>query len=75
MTRKRSPQFSSLALTRRQFLRRTTLAAGAAAFTFPFVGRVLGANERINVAVIGSAQQPAWLGRVNEASPWVACPA
>ena len=41
------------ALTRRQFLRNTTLAAGAATFSFPFVGRVLGANDRINVACIG----------------------
>ena len=40
-------------LTRRQFLKRTSAAAGAAAFTFPFVGRVLGANEAINVACIG----------------------
>ena len=39
--------------TRRQFLNRTSLAVGAAAFTFPYVGRVLGANERINVACIG----------------------
>ena len=42
-----------LALTRRQFLRRTSLAAGTAALTFPFVGNVLGANDRINVACIG----------------------
>jgi len=40
-------------LSRRQFIRRTSLAAGAAAFTFPYVGRVLGANDRINVACIG----------------------
>ncbi len=41
-------------LTRRQFIRRGTLAAGTAtALSFPFVGRVLGANERINVACIG----------------------
>jgi len=41
-------------LTRRQFIRRSTVAAGAAtAFSFPFVGRVLGANDRINVACIG----------------------
>ncbi len=39
--------------TRRQFLRRTALAAGAATLTFPYVGRVLGANDRINVACIG----------------------
>src|SRR5574340_915419 len=39
--------------TRRQFLRRTALAAGAATFAFPYVGRVLGANDRINVACIG----------------------
>lgn len=41
-------------LTRRQFIRRSALAAGtASAFSFPFVGRVLGANDRINVACIG----------------------
>jgi len=40
-------------LTRRQFLKRTSLTAGAAALSFPFVGRVLGANDRINVACIG----------------------
>ena len=39
--------------SRRQFIRRTTLAAGAATFAFPFVGRVLGANDRINVACVG----------------------
>src|SRR6266481_9330285 len=39
--------------TRRQFLSKTTLAVGAAAFSFPYVGRVLGANDRINVACIG----------------------
>jgi predicted dehydrogenase len=41
-------------LSRRQFLRTTTLAAGAAGtLSFPFVGRVLGANDRVNVACIG----------------------
>ena len=40
-------------LSRRQFVRRTSLAAGAAAFTFPYIGRVLGANDRINIACIG----------------------
>ncbi len=40
-------------LSRRQFLGRTALAASAATFSFPFVGRVLGANDRINVACIG----------------------
>ncbi len=39
--------------TRRQFLSRTTLAAGAMTLSFPYVGRVLGANDRINVACIG----------------------
>ncbi len=39
--------------TRRQFLKRTSFAAGTAALAFPFVGTVLGANERINVACIG----------------------
>ncbi len=41
------------ALTRRQFLSRTAITAGAAVLGFPFVGRVLGANDRINVACIG----------------------
>jgi hypothetical protein len=40
-------------LNRRQFLSRTTLAVGGATLSFPYVGRVLGANERINVACIG----------------------
>ena len=39
--------------TRRQFLTRTTLALGATTLAFPYVGRVLGANDRINVACIG----------------------
>ena len=39
--------------TRRQFLKRTSFAAGTAALAFPFVGNVLGANERINIACIG----------------------
>ena len=46
---------SATGLTRRHFLKRTTLAAGAAAMYFPYVGRVLGANDRINVACIGVA--------------------
>lgn len=41
------------AFTRRQFLKRTSFAAGTAALAFPFVGRVLGANEKVNVACIG----------------------
>jgi predicted dehydrogenase len=39
--------------TRRQFLSRTALAAGVVTCGFPYVGRVLGANDRINVACIG----------------------
>ena len=39
-------------LSRRQFLTRTT-AAGAAILAFPYVGQVLGANDKINVACIG----------------------
>ena len=39
--------------TRRQFLCRTALAAGVVTCSFPYVGRVLGANDRINVACIG----------------------
>ena len=44
---------SKYLLDRRTFLRRATLAAGAASLPFPYVGRVLGANDRINVACIG----------------------
>src|ERR1051325_9243501 len=40
-------------LTRRTFLNRTAVAAGAASLSFPFIGRVLGANDRINVACVG----------------------
>jgi hypothetical protein len=40
------------ALSRRQFLKNTSLVAGTAALSFPFVGRVLGANDRVNVACI-----------------------
>src|SRR5436190_20278114 len=40
-------------LNRRTFINRTTFAAGAASLSFPFVGRVLGANDRISVASIG----------------------
>ena len=40
-------------LSRRSFIRRTALAAGATAIYFPYVGNVLGANDRINVACIG----------------------
>src|SRR6266568_7206938 len=39
--------------TRRQFLSRTMLAGGAVALSFPYVGKVLGANDKINVACIG----------------------
>jgi hypothetical protein len=45
--------FQTNSLTRRQFLGRTSLAVGAATFAFPYVGQVLGANDRINVACIG----------------------
>ena len=33
--------------------RRKFLAATAAALTFPYVGRVLGANEKLNIGVVG----------------------
>lgn len=38
--------------TRREFLRTSALVAGAAA-TFPYIGQVLGANDKIGVACIG----------------------
>src|SRR5262249_34899450 len=43
-----------ITLSRRDFIKRTSLATGtAAALSFPFVGKVLGANEKINVACVG----------------------
>lgn len=39
--------------TRREFLRRSSLLTGAAAFGAPALGNVLGANDRIRVACIG----------------------
>ncbi len=48
-----SSAMTSPALSRRRFLQRSTLAAGTAALSFPFVGNVLGANERVRVACIG----------------------
>lgn len=39
--------------TRRDFLKRTSLVTGTAALSFPFVGNVLGANDKINIACIG----------------------
>jgi predicted dehydrogenase len=44
---------NSSSLSRRQFLTRTSLALGAAGLAFPYVGNVLGANNRIAVACIG----------------------
>ena len=41
------------ALTRRDFIKRTSIATGTAALAFPYVGNVLGANDRVNVACIG----------------------
>jgi predicted dehydrogenase len=41
-------------LNRRQFLRRSALAAGVAAFPFVASRNVLGANARLNVAAIGA---------------------
>src|SRR5215470_5631316 len=40
-------------LSRREFIKRTSIATGTAALSFPYVGNVLGANERIRVACIG----------------------
>lgn len=39
-------------LNRRRFLKRSA-AATAAAFAFPYVGSVLGANDRIQIGCIG----------------------
>ena len=41
------------ALTRRDFIKRTSIATSTAALAFPYVGNVLGANDRVNVACIG----------------------
>jgi hypothetical protein len=49
----RKLQTTPLRVSRREFFRAG--AIGAAALSFPFVGRVLGANDRINVGCIGVA--------------------
>ena len=49
---KKTTKQSPVSLSRRQFITRSTLAAGAAMY-FPYVGNVLGANDRINIACIG----------------------
>ena len=49
---KLSSDFNGAGVSRRQFLRYATLA-GAAAFSAPYIGNVLGANDRINIACIG----------------------
>ena len=53
MKKQITPKASRSTFSRRQFIRRTSLAVGAATFSFPYVGRVLGANDRVNVACIG----------------------
>jgi hypothetical protein len=45
------PQHSPV--SRRRFLRCSGWAAGGAAFAFPYVGKVLGANDQVAVACIG----------------------
>jgi hypothetical protein len=50
---KLDPLSSIDGLSRRKFIRRTSLALGASTLAFPYVGNVLGANDRINVACIG----------------------
>src|SRR5688572_30222834 len=45
---------SSSALTRRQFIHRTALVAGAVAFPFVSERNVFGANSRLNIAAIGA---------------------
>ncbi|MBN8246731.1 MAG: Gfo/Idh/MocA family oxidoreductase [Verrucomicrobia bacterium] len=49
---KTSPKASPRSPSRRQFLRRSATATGAV-LAFPYVGDVLGANDRIQVACIG----------------------
>src|SRR5437867_4151507 len=56
------------ALTRRDFLKRTSIATSAAALTFPFVGTVLGANDRINLACIGAGTGGKGDGDSNDAA-------
>jgi hypothetical protein len=45
---------ATTSFTRRSFLRSSAMVAGAAALSSPYIGRVLGANERIAVGVIGA---------------------
>jgi hypothetical protein len=50
---KKLTSLQNAAVSRRQFIKRTSAAVSAAAIYFPYVGNVLGANDRINVACIG----------------------
>jgi hypothetical protein len=50
--RRKSNAFMN-SLTRRDSIKRTSIAAGTAALVFQYVGNVLGANDRINGACIG----------------------
>jgi len=49
----KNTKLASTGLTRRDFIKRATVAAGATAICFPYVGKAWGANERINIACIG----------------------
>jgi len=40
-------------ISRRHFISRTGLLVGTATLGFPYIGKVLGANDRVNVACIG----------------------
>src|SRR5438046_2171084 len=40
-------------ISRRHFITRTGLLVGTATLGFPYIGKVLGANDRVNVACIG----------------------
>src|SRR5882762_1638212 len=53
ITNRQSTHMNHQPITRRQFVKRTAIVAGA--LSFPFVARrnVLGANERLNIAGIG----------------------
>ncbi len=53
LTQPNKSQAHSIQLTRRQFIR--VGAATTAIMSFPYVGRVLGANDKINVGCIGVA--------------------
>jgi len=70
----KSVQFSSKLLTRRRFLKQTTTASSALVFASPFSQSVMGANEKLNVALIGCGGRGGYVANgLGNAGARIAC--